>query len=47
MELDSKKVIEREIEGTKAALKAHREGVFVNEIVLEAFQKKLKKEKFK
>ena len=45
MALSSKEVIEREIEGTKAALKAHEEGVFVNQIVLKAFKKELKKQK--
>ena len=45
MELSSKKLIEREIAGTKAALEAHKEGVFVNEIVLKAFKEELKKQK--
>ena len=38
----SREVIEREIEGAKAAVKAHQEGLEVNEIVLEAFENRLK-----
>ena len=45
MGLNFKEVIEREIEGTKAALKAHEEGVFVNDIVLKAMKEELKKQK--
>ena len=45
MELSFKKLIEREIEGTKAALQAHKEGVIVNDIVLKAMREELKKQK--
>ena len=45
MGLSFKQLIEREIEGTEAALNAHREGVIVNEIVLKAMKEELKKQK--
>ena len=45
MGLNFKEILEREIEGTKAALKAHEEGVFVNEIVLKAMKSEQEKQK--
>lgn len=42
MEL-SKELIKREIEATKVAVKTHKEGAAVNEVVLKAFEEELKK----
>ena len=39
----SKKIIEREIVGSIAAIKAHEEGLAVNQLVLEKFKEELKK----
>ena len=42
MEL-SKDLIKKEIDASKAAVKANKEGAMVNEIVLKAFEEELKK----
>lgn len=39
----SKDLIKREIEASKAAIKTHKEGAMVNELVLKAFEEELKK----
>ncbi len=39
----SKKVIEREVAASKAALKAHLEGAKIHKIVLKCFEEELKK----
>ena len=38
----SKEVLEREIEGARAAVKSHKEGALVNQVVLDAFKEQLK-----
>ena len=42
----SKKQLEREIKAVEAALKAHREGIDINELVLDAFKMELNMETF-
>ena len=37
----SREVIEREIAGSKAAIKSHEEGLIINKIVLRAFETEL------
>jgi len=39
----SRKLIEKEIVGSEAALKAHKEGVLIHEIVLAALRQELDK----
>ena len=39
----SREVIEREIAGSKAAIKSHKEGLAVNQLVLEKFEEELNK----
>ena len=39
----SREVIERELDSSKAALKAHEEGVKIHQIVIAAFERALKK----
>lgn len=39
----SKKVLEREIEASKAALKGHIEGAKIHKIVLKSFENELKR----
>lgn len=38
----TKEMIEHELEAAKAALKAHQDGALVHEVVVEAFEEKLK-----
>ena len=38
-----KKIIERELASSKAALKAHLEGAKIHEIVVKCFERELKK----
>ena len=39
----SREILEREIVGTKAAIKSNKESIAIHEIVLEGFEKELKK----
>lgn len=38
----SKEILEREIKGAEAAVKAHKEGALINQLVLDAFKEELK-----
>jgi len=39
----SEETLKREIDSAEAAVRAHKEGAVINQIVLEAFRKELKK----
>lgn len=41
--MEKRKLIEREIAGSKAALDAHADGIKIHSIVLNAFREELKK----